>query len=65
MEIVEIGNAAIVVNAINFRDSADYKALLLGLSTLRDGVMKALCCDYQAFVLRTTSVVLPRKVRPK
>ena len=41
------------------------KPLLLGLSMLRDGVIKGSCCDYQGFVLRTTSVVLPRKVSPK
>ena len=41
------------------------KPLLLGLSMLRDGIMKGSCCDYEGFVLRTTSVVLTRKVSPK
>ena len=41
------------------------KPLLLGLSMLRDGIMKGSCCDYEGFVLRTASVVLTRKVSPK
>ena len=35
--------------------SADYEALLLWLSRLRVGIMKASCCDHQGFVLQTTS----------
>ena len=45
--------------------STDYKALLLGLSKLRIAIMKASCCDYEGFVLQTTSVVLPNWSRSR